>query len=127
MSNEQQMLDIRRSSSLTKEPSRLAETTSVEDARTIPVEEETTETAAETEAPQKHGGAELAEVDKEEIGKVEEANAIPEGEAAVSVNEVEEGDGVAAEDEVEKEVTGNKKTQDMDAKDEEGAGVSVGD
>ena len=105
-SNQEQMLEARRSSSITKTPSRLATSTTLEDSSTVleDMNKDGTAPAAKTEATQNEGGG--GGRDDKFVG---------------------EAKNVGATDQAEKEATNDTKPQEAGAKDEDAVGVSIGD
>lgn len=146
-STEQQVAEMRRTSSLTKAPSKLAET------QTNDAAEEAAETKHEPKfekRPKTHRGSSLSQVSVEEIKAMEKRNSIEEDPDEDAENAVEDApaaentapkdegvDGpvertpnvkdVGATDEGEKPGRGEPAKMKSDPKDPESAGVSVGD
>lgn len=125
LSNEEQMLQVRRTSSIAKQPSRLATETVVEENGT----ESTDAVNEQFERPeQMHRGSSISLASKEEIAAIEEADKIPEEEEeAVETSARPAESEVGASDEMEKLATGDKNPQEQESKDGEAAGASVGD
>ena len=127
-SNEQQVADLRRASSITKAPSRLSHTETSDQ-----ISEESTEVKHEPkfeERPRTHRGSSLSQVSAEEIKEMERRNSIkedPDEDAEDAVEETPAAQAVGATDEGEKPAGQHIENVKSDPKDEESAGVSVGD
>ena len=143
-SREETLLQARRTSSIVKKKTSLSNETALDSTPALPVEQQAVE-----ERPRTHRGSSVSEASREEIEGVEKAQAIPEedegdeGEARVQEREEEKRKkekGQASTDEVKPslaDVTSSDKQEQPsepdnkssapDAKEEEAAGVSVGD
>lgn len=142
LSNEEQLLEARRHSSVAKVPSRLQQEMSIDDVKTPAPEEAVTSTpnlVVSEGRPSHHRGSSLSEASKEEIKAIEAKNAIKE-ESEDSDTEAIAGDAkssktteptskstIQATDKAEAEVMKGSKPHDQKAKDADAAGVSVGD
>ena len=127
-SNEQQVADMRRASSITKAPSRLSHTETSDQ-----ISEEPTEVKHEPkfeERPRTHRGSSLSQVSREEIKEMERRNSIqedPDEDAEGAVEDTPAVQGVEATDEGEKPAGKDIETAKSDPKDEKSVGDSVGD
>lgn len=140
ISNEQQIADLRRTSSITKAPSKLSE-----NQTQVQVAEEAAEVKREpkfAERPTTHRGSSLSQVSAEEIKEMEKRNSIEEDldeDVEDGVEKVPVVKDVVAEDEAEKHVkdvvatddgealaTEEPLTENSDPKHAESTGVSVG-
>lgn len=155
-STEAQVLEARRSSSITKTKSRLSEATPAEESDTV-LSGSASKTAVEdseispTVEPvtRKHRGSDIGEASPEEIRALEKKLSIPEEDEDEEEEEDDDDDdsdeedevaepkkageattaavGVTSTDEAEKEATKGEDTQKEDPKDASKAGASVGD
>lgn len=146
-STEAQLVEQRRQSSITKQKSRLSESTPADQSESVLVEEDEDNkkpSSAEEQAavpisevsadppvdmPKQHRGSDIGTASPEEIRAIEKETSIPEsGEEhdAPTVTTTEDK-AVTSTDEVEGQATKGKQPQEEGAKDADKAGVSVGD
>ncbi|KAL6247458.1 hypothetical protein RBB50_005804 [Rhinocladiella similis] len=141
-STEAQIAELRRQSSITKQKSRLSESTPADQSETVlldPSPAPKSETAApESEVstdppvdmPKQHRGSDIGEASVEEIREIEKKTSIPEAAeeegASISTDQDKET-AVTSTNEGEEQVTKGTDPQDSSAKDADKAGVSVGD
>ncbi|KIX97507.1 uncharacterized protein Z520_06959 [Fonsecaea multimorphosa CBS 102226] len=144
-SKEEQILEMRRTSSVTKSKSRLSDVTPIEESDKVVAEPEETSIAvpenevsasSSTSLPsqaasrKQHRGSDIGEASPEEIRALEKKLSIPEedddGEDAVETAQSKATE-VASTDKVEDEVTKGTDPQETEPKDADKAGVSVGD
>lgn len=147
-STEAQLVEQRRQSSITKQKSRLSESTPADQSESVLVEEDedkkkpssaeeqaaavpTSEVSADppVDMPKQHRGSDIGIASPEEIRAIEKETSIPEsGEEhdAPTVTTTEDK-AVTSTDEVEGQATKGKQPQEEGAKDADKAGVSVGD
>ena len=124
-SNEQQVADLRRTSSIAKAPSKLSETQTQDQLPEVPLEEK--EQQKFEERPKTHRGSSLSQASREEIREVEKRNSIEEDPAEDDEEAMDPPTGkVGAIDEGEKHASEGMKHEKADAEDAEGTGVSVG-
>ena len=145
-SREEQLLQMRRTSSVTVAKSRLSEATPISESHTVNTESDEGEkgtppssmSAPDSEMgstrldrPRQHRGSDVREADIEEIRALEKRSMIPEededDEDHTPAKSVTKASAVATTDEAEKEATKGTDTQKTDPKDADQAGVSVGD
>jgi hypothetical protein len=153
-STEQQVADLRRTSSIAKAPSKLSETQTVDAPEEVPeVKQEAPEVKHEPKfekRPKTHRGSSLSQVSAEEIKEMEKRNSIeedPDEDAEEAIDSTPAAEDVAtkdedvevpvekapavkyigATDEGEKPAEEEPITEKSDPKDAESAGVSVGD
>ncbi|KIX04133.1 uncharacterized protein Z518_07686 [Rhinocladiella mackenziei CBS 650.93] len=136
-STEEQLLALRRTSSIAKAKTPLSETTPIEESETV-LEDSTTApepekssavSPSEGKSPLQHRGSDIGEARPEDIGAGKKKLGIRE-----EKNEDDEDEGeeekdrvVTSTDKVEEEVTKGTDTQKTGANDADKAGVSVGD
>ncbi|OAP55679.1 hypothetical protein AYL99_09831 [Fonsecaea erecta] len=150
-SKEEQILEMRRTSSVAKSKSRLSDVTPIEESDRIVADPEETSTASQSSiavpkdevsassstslpsqaAPRKqHRGSDIGEASPEEIRALEKKLSIPEedddGEDAVETTPSKAVE-VSSTDKAESEATKGTKPQETEPKDADKAGVSVGD
>ncbi|KIW87044.1 uncharacterized protein Z519_12341 [Cladophialophora bantiana CBS 173.52] len=150
-SKEEQILEIRRSSSITKSKSRLSDVTPIEESDKVLAEQPDTSTASQssiavpkneinvgssTSLPQQaaprrqHRGSDIGEATPEEIRALEKKLSIPEedddGDDAVEMVESKATD-VSSSDKGGNEAAEGMEPQKTEPKDADKAGVSVGD
>ena len=128
VSNEQQVADLRRTSSIAKAPSKLSETQTYD-----PVPEEASEPKDEQkfeERPKTHRGSSLSQASREEIRDVEKRNSIavdPTEDEEAAIGTAGSAAKIGATDAGEKPASEDIDHEKSDAKNAEGAGISVGD
>lgn len=127
-SNEQQVADMRRTSSIAKAPSKLSET-QTHDA--VPEEAAEVKYEPKYEArPRTHRGSSLSQASREEIREMERRNSIaedPDEDAEDVVEDAPAAKSIAATDDGGKPSSEEILPEKAEAKDAESAGVSVGD
>jgi hypothetical protein len=144
-STEEQQLELRRTSSVTKSKSRLSDVTPIAESDTVVAEPESVKSpppiavpegevsAKPADMPRQHRGSDLGEASLEEIKALEKKLSIPEeaedddeeGEPAAA--ETTKAVAVSATDKAEEEAAKGTETQKTEPKDADKAGVSVGD
>ncbi|KIW63162.1 hypothetical protein PV04_10030 [Phialophora macrospora] len=144
-STEEQQLEMRRTSSVTKSKSRLSDVTPIAESDTVGAEPETVKSPSsiavpEAEAsakpadlPRQHRGSDVGEASLEEIKALEEKLSIPEegegddegGEPAAA--NTTKAAAVSTTDKAEEEATKGTEIQKTEPKDADKAGLSVGD
>ncbi|OAL34120.1 hypothetical protein AYO20_06575 [Fonsecaea nubica] len=151
-SKEEQILEMRRTSSVTKSKSRLSDVTPIEESDKVVAEPEETSTTSQSSiavpdnevsassstslstqaTPRKqHRGSDIGEASPEEIRALEKKLSIPEEDDDDAEDAVETTQSKAAEvsgtDKAENAATEGTEPQKTDPKDADKAGVSVGD
>jgi hypothetical protein len=145
-STEEQQLELRRTSSVTKSKSRLSDVTPIAESDTVVAEPEAVRSpppiavpegevsARPADMPRQHRGSDLGEASLEEIKALEKKLSIPEeaeddddeeGEPAAA--KTTEAAAVSATEKAEEEAAKGTETQKTEPKDADKAGVSVGD
>lgn len=137
-STEAQLVELRRSSSITKAKSRLSESTPAAESATVledssaaiavPESEVSATTSPPQRPPRQHRGSDIGEASPEEIRALEQKLSIPEGDEDDDEDDKEAKEtAVSSSDAVEEAVTKGTEPQKTEPKDADMAGVSVGD
>ncbi|OCT46193.1 hypothetical protein CLCR_01208 [Cladophialophora carrionii] len=144
-STEEQQLEMRRTSSVTKSKSRLSDVTPIAESDTIVAEPENVKSppsvavpegevsARPADMPRQHRGSDIGQASLEEIRALEKKMSIPEEEVGDDNKEEQatstttKAAAVSTTDKAEEEAAKGVETQKTEPKDADKAGVSVGD